>query len=168
MTDNYVIKLRSGEVYLTENEDDAFLIQSGCLLIYAVSESNNTYGKRSFLYEAKQGETVYMYVIKQSKFTGSLKLGVGVTLTKPEIKVAKVTGLKVKNKETHPFEVFKSFGHVPVCFKLTSERTCHSAQNIHTVHKRKTEWDGRRVQSLLLKSKKFWKLAAQCECTQHF
>lgn len=58
MNDSADISLGSGEIYLTENGDDAFFLQSGSLLIYAVSEDNGKYGRRTFIYEARAGEVI--------------------------------------------------------------------------------------------------------------
>ena len=52
------LTLHSGEIYLAERNDDAFLVREGTLLIFAVTETEDgRYGKRRFLYEAHRGET---------------------------------------------------------------------------------------------------------------
>lgn len=58
MEDDSRIRLTSGEIYITESGSDAFIVRSGVLLIYVVTYQKDSYGKRVFLYEAKQGEVV--------------------------------------------------------------------------------------------------------------
>lgn len=58
MDDQNQIRLTSGQVYITENGQDAFIVRSGVLLIYVVTYQRGNFGKRVFLYEAKQGEVI--------------------------------------------------------------------------------------------------------------
>ena len=58
MDDQNQIRLTSGQVYITENGQDAFIVRSGALLIYVVTYQRGNFGKRVFLYEAKQGEVI--------------------------------------------------------------------------------------------------------------
>lgn len=58
MEDNSRICLTSGQVYITESGQDAFIVRSGVLLVYVVTYQHENFGKRVFLYEAKQGEVI--------------------------------------------------------------------------------------------------------------
>ena len=58
MEDNTRIRLKSGQIYITESGNDAFIVRSGVLLIYVVTYQHGKFGKREFLYEAKQGEVI--------------------------------------------------------------------------------------------------------------
>ena len=58
MEDNNRINLTSGQVYITESGYDAFIVRSGVLLVYVVTYERDSFGKRVFLYEAKQGEVI--------------------------------------------------------------------------------------------------------------
>lgn len=58
MDDNNRIRLTSGQVYITESGQDAFIVRSGVLLVYVVTYRHGNFGKRVFLYEAKQGEVI--------------------------------------------------------------------------------------------------------------
>ena len=58
MEDNSRICLTSGQVYITESGQDAFIVRSGVLLVYVVTYQHDNFGKRVFLYEAKQGEVI--------------------------------------------------------------------------------------------------------------
>ena len=58
MDDHNQIRLTSGQVYITESGQDAFIVRSGALLIYVVTYQRGNFGKRVFLYEAKQGEVI--------------------------------------------------------------------------------------------------------------
>ncbi len=53
---NRVIHLKGGNSYITERATDAFRVKSGAVLIYIVPLKNNVPGRRSFLYEANEGE----------------------------------------------------------------------------------------------------------------
>lgn len=58
MEDYGSIRLKSGQVYITESGYDAFIVRSGILLIYVVTYEHDRFGKRDFLYEAKKGEVI--------------------------------------------------------------------------------------------------------------
>ena len=58
MEDNNQIRLTSGQVTITESGQDAFIVRSGALLVYVVTYQHGNFGKRVFLYEAKQGEVI--------------------------------------------------------------------------------------------------------------
>lgn len=58
MEDNSQIRLTSGQVTITESGRDAFIVRSGALLVYVVTYQHGNFGKRVFLYEAKQGEVI--------------------------------------------------------------------------------------------------------------
>jgi len=67
MTENR-IKLRGGEVFLTKEEDEAYKIKSGNILVYIVPYTDGTAGRRSFLYEAKTGETLPAFVYRDMEY----------------------------------------------------------------------------------------------------
>ncbi len=62
------IELHGGEIFLTQNKDDAYKVVSGNILVYIVPYQKKTAGRRSFLYEAKSGETLPSFVYRDSEY----------------------------------------------------------------------------------------------------
>ena len=52
------ISLKGGNYYITERETDAFRVKSGTILVYIVPVDKNEIGRRSFIYEAGEGEVL--------------------------------------------------------------------------------------------------------------
>jgi len=49
------ISLKGGNYYITERETDAFRVKDGTILVYIVPINKNEIGRRSFIYEAREG-----------------------------------------------------------------------------------------------------------------
>ena len=60
---------------------------------------SGVYASANLSFNMKKGQTFYIFFMKTSKTTGSMRVSLGGVLTKPEVKVGKVSGLKVKNKK---------------------------------------------------------------------
>ena len=52
------ISLKGGNYYITERETDAFRVKDGTILVYIVPINKNEIGRRSFIYEAREGEVL--------------------------------------------------------------------------------------------------------------
>lgn len=69
MADNQnSIFLKGGRYYITERETDAFRIKSGQVLIFIVPLKNGRLRRRSFLYEATQGEAFPSFYCRDEEF----------------------------------------------------------------------------------------------------
>ena len=53
-----LFKLKGGDHYITEKCGDAFRIHKGTVLVYIVPWKKEGMGRRSFLYEAQEGEVI--------------------------------------------------------------------------------------------------------------
>ena len=62
------ISLKGGNTYITERETDAFRVKSGAVLIYIVPLKNNEPGRRSFLYEAAEGEVFPSFIYRDMEY----------------------------------------------------------------------------------------------------
>lgn len=56
MLEEIRIRLKGGDSYINENESNAFRVVSGTVLVYILPFKNNEIGRRSFIYEASEGE----------------------------------------------------------------------------------------------------------------
>lgn len=56
--DNKIVVIRGGDYLITENADDAYRVMKGTVLLFIVPFNNNTVGRRSFVYEASEGEII--------------------------------------------------------------------------------------------------------------
>lgn len=66
MSDKKII-LKGGEYYLTENDNDAYRVLSGNVMVFIVP-LHKSIGRRSFVYEAKQGETIPGFAYKDIEY----------------------------------------------------------------------------------------------------
>lgn len=55
---NNNIFLKGGDYYITEKAENAYRVTNGTVLVFIVPYNNNVVGRRSFLYEAAEGETI--------------------------------------------------------------------------------------------------------------
>lgn len=58
MSEEKRINLKGGDSYITEDENNAFRVVSGVILVYIVPFNNNEIGRRAFIYEASEGEVL--------------------------------------------------------------------------------------------------------------
>ena len=52
------IYLKGGNTFITQSDTDAYCVVSGTVLVYIVPVNNGEMGRRSFIYEAQDGETL--------------------------------------------------------------------------------------------------------------
>lgn len=67
-TQSNALFLKGGNTYITQNEYDAFRVKSGSVLIYIVPLHNDAPGRRSFLYEAEEGEVFPSFLYKDMEY----------------------------------------------------------------------------------------------------
>lgn len=61
--------LTGGNYYITENERDAYRVKSGSVLVFVVPlKSDNSIGRRSFIYEASEGEVIPSFCYKDIEY----------------------------------------------------------------------------------------------------
>lgn len=65
---NRTISLKGGKTYITERETDAFRVKSGSVLIYIVPMKNNEIRRRSFIYEANEGEVFPSFFFRDIEY----------------------------------------------------------------------------------------------------
>ena len=66
-----LFSLKGGDYYITERETDAFRVRKGTVLVYIVPLKKTGIGRRSFIYEASEGEVLPSFFIKMWKvFSG--------------------------------------------------------------------------------------------------
>jgi len=70
MLDSFNVRfsLKGGEYYLTERDVDAYRIKSGFVLVYVVPLKKGLPGRRSFLYEASEGEVIPGFCFRDMEY----------------------------------------------------------------------------------------------------
>lgn len=63
-----LISLNGGEIYLTEDENDAFIVKKGEVLIYAVPLTDNMPGRRSYICSAREGEVIPAFSFRDIEY----------------------------------------------------------------------------------------------------
>lgn len=58
MAESKLISLSGGKAYITQSNTDAYMVKNGVLLVYIIPYNNNEAGRKSFIYEAHQGEVI--------------------------------------------------------------------------------------------------------------
>lgn len=64
----YAISLKGGEVYLTRSETTAYKVVEGTVLMYIVPLKNGQPGRRSFIYQAEQGEVIPSFAYRDIEY----------------------------------------------------------------------------------------------------
>lgn len=62
------ISLKGGEFYITQRESDAFRVTSGTVLVYIVPVDKGNAGRRSFIFEASQGEVLPSFCFRDMEY----------------------------------------------------------------------------------------------------
>ncbi len=66
--DKHLFSLSGGDNYITQNEKDAFRVKSGVVLVYIVPLCDNYPGRKSFVYEASQGEVIPSFCYRDMEY----------------------------------------------------------------------------------------------------
>ena len=68
MLEETKIRLKGGDSYITENERNAFCVRSGVVLVYIVPIRSGGTGRRSFIYEASEGEVLPSFCFRDMEY----------------------------------------------------------------------------------------------------
>ena len=62
------LSLQGGDYYITENEENAYRVETGTVLVFIVPYNGRKAGRRSFIYEAREGEVIPGFSFRDIEF----------------------------------------------------------------------------------------------------